>query len=188
MIRALKIVWAVVLAAALAAVVTPVFAFTNPWTTEVSCPPEVFPYSNSLTALVTLGGGLYHYEYTLNYYESFFGDPLTEFSVGNLGNMQFLNAGNDHGFTNPVWNEPNGSRNSVLWQKGASVPVGNIVKFWYDSYYTYTDVDVTLSGGLPSSGRTLGMVPDPSSLAGFAVGLSGLGVIGFRKLWYRPRG
>ena len=182
MIRSLNVVVRIALAAAVAAMAaTPVIAIENPWTTVISCSFPI-PYSNTLTAHVTQAGALFHYEYTLYFNESD-GEPLTVFDVENPHNLWFTDVGNSHGFNNPEWGNPEHSDTSVLWQSGGSVPVGNIVTFWYDSPCAYTEVGVLLSGGFPSVGDTLGMmIPDPSSLATFAVGFAGIGVIASRKL------
>jgi hypothetical protein len=129
-------------------------------------------YSNSLIAEVTANqNGSYHYEYTLSYLHSAYldGELLTEFSVANRNNLAFTNQGSDHNFVNGI------SQNSVLWISG-NAGVGQTVKFWYDSIYSYKEVEVTLSGGLPSSGTTLGMVmPEPCSLIVMLTALGGLG-------------
>lgn len=147
----------------------------NPYTSVVglNLGDMITDYTNSLTAEVTVNqNGTYHYEYTLSYLQSAYlnGEKLTEFSVGNRYNLAFTNQGSDHTFTNGA------STNSVLWISG-NVGVGQTVKFWYDSIYSYKEVDVTLSGGLPSTGTTLGMVtPEPSSLI---VILTAIGAFGY---------
>jgi hypothetical protein len=139
----------------------------------------VTDYANSLIAQVTTNqDGSYHYEYTLSYLHSayFDGELLTEFSVANRDNLTFTNQGSDHGFVN------GNSTNSVLWVSGA-VATGQTVKFWYDSNYSYKEVDVTLSGGLPSGGKTLGMViPEPESLI---IMLTALGSFGYTLKRYK---
>ena len=187
MIRSLNVVVRIALAAAVAAMAaTPVIAIENPWTTVISCSFPI-PYSNTLTAHVTQAGALFHYEYTLYFNESD-GEPLTVFDVGNPDNLWFTNVGNSDTFENPEWGDPEGSDTSVLWQSGASVPVGNTVQFWYDSPNPYTEVRVVVGGGFFSDGDTLGMmIPDPSSLATFAVGFAGIGVIASRKLRRRAK-
>lgn len=188
MIRSLKVVLGIGLAAALAAMAaTSCIAIPppNPWGTVVTSLD--WPYSNNLTALVTpASGGWFHYEYTLDFFDSAFFEPLTVFSVGNMSNMEFRDADNNVGFENPIWNGSDPSANSVRWEVDQQflpfVPTGQTVWFEYYSRYTYTEVSVTLAGGLPSEGSTLGMVPDPSSLAVLGVGLAGIGAIGLRRL------
>ncbi|MEN6358073.1 MAG: PEP-CTERM sorting domain-containing protein [Armatimonadota bacterium] len=160
-------------------VVTGVVAWAfpeNPYQSVVSLSMgDMFTdYSNNLTAKVTVNpNGSYHYEYTLSYQCSAYLDSeaLTEFSVGNMDKLAFTNQGSNHAFTNSA------SNNSVLWVNG-SVGTGNTVKFWYDSIYTYKVVDVTLSGGLPSSGNTLGMViPEPNSIIALLTALGGFAFV-----------
>ncbi|MCE5323839.1 PEP-CTERM sorting domain-containing protein [bacterium] len=152
----------------------------NPYQSVVSLSlgDSFIDYSNNLTAQVTTNiDGSYHYEYTLDFQQSTYmsGEALTEFSVANRDNLAFTNQGSDHVFSNAV------SSNSVLWVNG-NVGVGNTVKFWYDSFYSYKVVEVTLSGGLPSSGDTLGMViPEPSSIIALLTALGGFAFLRKRR-------
>lgn len=141
----------------------------NPYTSGIHC--AFWPYTNQLTAEVTQNpNGSYHYAYTLVFSESaLFDEPLTDFSVGNLGRFAYTNPGCDYAFVMAD------SQDSVYWNIAYGVvPVGNTVHFWYDSAYSYGLVGVTISGGLPSDGTTLGMVPEPCSLLSIAFGLGGI--------------
>lgn len=131
-------------------------------------------YSNQLTATVTEIEGGWHYEYSLVYAASANNAKLTSFSVANIYNLPFTNQGSSHSFQNGV------SSTSVLWNSG-NVSVGNTVRFWFDSVYDYKVVSVTLSGGLPSNGLTLGMVPEPAGLAVMALGFMGFVPFARRK-------
>jgi hypothetical protein len=136
-------------------------------------------YSDDLVATVTEFGGVYHYEYELAFSDSYLVNadqgikaPLTTFSVGNLLDLEFVNAGNDGGLLNPVHGVT--SLNSVLWKNG-TVPVGTTVKFWFDSPHPYQEVGVTMQGGRVASGTTLGMVPEPTTMATVMLGIAGFG-------------
>lgn len=157
------------------AVVGAGLALPNPYQSTVTCTTPGLGYSNQLTAAVTTNlDGSYHYEYTLVYAACSLGGTLSNFSVGNLQNLAFTNQGSDY-----MSLKPGPSTNSVLWNSG-TVSTGHTVKFWYDSVYSYGLVRVTLSGGLPSDGMTLGMVPEPCSLVAMAFGLGGV-------LWRRRK-
>jgi hypothetical protein len=133
------------------------------------------PYTNQLTALVTRNGdGSYHYLYTLVYSHSALSGKLVTFSIGNLGNLAFTNQ-----TCSQTSLKSAASTTSVLWGSG-TVTTGNTVTFSYDSRFSYGLVDATVSGGLPSNGQTLGMVPEPCSLLAVAFGLGGV-------LWTRLR-
>jgi|GEM_PF-3293524 len=134
-------------------------------------------HANQLTATVTYNqlSGLYHYDYTLVYSASFLDASLTDFSVGNMYNLAYTNPGCTYDFTMAD------SQDSVYWYiADGDAPVGQTINFWYDSIYSYKVVDVTVSGGMPSNGLTLGMVPEPGSLLALAFGLGGV-------LWTRLR-
>ncbi|MCL5103706.1 MAG: hypothetical protein M1133_06275 [Armatimonadetes bacterium] len=137
-------------------------------------------YVDEVIAQVTQSGSLFHYSYEVKFLDSFVVNqstgqkaPLTTFSVGNMQNFEFTNAGNSGGIPNPIYNVT--SANSVLWKNG-NVPVGQIVTFWYDSKYLYEDVSATLQGGRVATGRTLGMtgiIPEPASFVALALGMVG---------------
>ncbi len=144
------------------------WAVPNPYVSTVSRAAPM-AYSNELTAVVTQIEGGWHYEYTLVYAASANGGKLASFSIANIHNLAFSNQGS----SDPSF-QAAPSTNSVLWTSG-TVPVGTTVKFWFDSVYSYGLVNVTLSGGLPSSGQTLGMVPvpEPASIIAIAFGMIG---------------
>ena len=143
-------------------------------------------YSDQVIAQVTQQGGLYHYEYEVRFLDSYLNAnshlkaPLTTFSVGNLQNFDFTGAGNNGGFANnPQWGT--GSANSVIWVNG-NAPVGQTVRFWFDSVHPYREVNATLQGGRTAGGLTLGMAPEPASLAFLALGLAGTSGLYWRRL------
>jgi len=150
------------------------WALDNPYVSDVKRTSSQ-PYTNQLTALVTRNeDGSYHYLYTLVYSHSALSGKLSSFSIGNLSNLAFTNQACSQTSLKPAT-----SATSVLWNSG-TVATGNTVTFSYDSWFSYGLVDVTLSGGLPSNGLTLGMVPEPCSLLTVAFGLGGI-------LWTRLR-
>lgn len=144
-------------------------------------------YSDNLNVVVSYNNGIYHYEYTLDYLHGYLNPstllefPLTTFSVGNTKNYFFMNAGCDNAaVTNPTWGVT--SNNSVLWTSASGVPVGNTVKFWYDSYNPSQQVNITLQGGRNASGKTLGMMaPEPTLIVSLGIGLVSLGGVFARK-------
>ncbi|MBI2842715.1 MAG: PEP-CTERM sorting domain-containing protein [Armatimonadetes bacterium] len=144
--------------------------------------------SFNLVSVVSQSGGIFHYEYTLSYYDAYLNRPLTGFSVGNMSRLEYQNAGNltpaPGAFADPVYNS---LQDSIQWNATAVMPEDNIVKFWYDSPHGYTLVDVTSYGGAYiASGKTLGLaVPEPGVLSMFGVGIAGVGMGLMRKI--RPR-
>lgn len=144
-------------------------------------------YSDALHVTVSFANGIYHYEYVLDYQHGYLNPstlteyPLTTFSVGNTKNYMFMNAGCDNAeVANPTWGVT--SNNSVLWLSANGVMTGTTVKFWYDSYNPYQQVNITLQGGRNASGKTLGMMaPEPTMIVSLGIGLAGLGGALFRK-------
>ncbi len=131
-------------------------------------------FSDTLTATVTQVGGLYHYDYDLDFAESYSSRPMTSFSIGNLNNLDFLNVGNDQGFANPTYNVQ--SLNSILWVN-INLPVGTNANFWFDSPDSYQEVSTALVAGRTANGTTLGLVPEPAAAAALIAG--GLATLGF---------
>lgn len=146
---------------------------SNPYYSTISFVSDELPmfnYSNELVATVTRNAdSSYHYEYVLSYFSSSTGDPLTDFSVGNEQNVPFWNMGTDNLSFSVCPNT-----DSVYWNAG-SVPLNTTVKFWYDSYNSYTTVNCTVAGGIGSMGTTLGMLaPEPSAVWVLAIGLGSI--------------
>ncbi len=145
----------------------------NPYVSNLICLNR--PYSNQLTAMVTGNlDGTYHYLYTLVFAQTAFpGQNLTSFSVSNFNHMPFTNQWCDYSFTAAV------SAESIYWY--INVPVGKTINFSYDSPAFYDLADVTMDAGLPADGITLGMIPEPGSLAVVAFGLLGAGWLNIRR-------
>lgn len=160
----------------------------------VNAAPPTTPYTSALTVLGNLGtgntislvadvvqlqNGLYHYTYTVDYR-----GPSTRamggINIGDIPRLEWLNALNtqpNYFAVDPVWNPADVNQNSIQWNAGTYMPVNNTVVFSYDSSYSWGLVDVTLSGGgWTASGKTLGLVPEPASIAAL---ISGLGLVGF---------
>lgn len=145
------------------------WGLNNPYISTIS-KTAPFAYSNQLTATVTYNpqSGLYHYLYSLVYSASANNGKLTSFSIANLNNLASTGWGcSESSLVHAT------SSSSVLWNSG-TVSTGRTVTFWYDSVHPYGEVNVTVTGGLPSGGYTLGMVPEPSSLLAMAFGLGGV--------------
>lgn len=146
---------------------------TNPYTSVLSGDLGSF----ELVALVTQNGAMYHYEYTFTF--SGATRPLTSFSVGNVSNLPFYDAGNDqtaYFSTNPVHVAGDPNQNSVLWNASAPMPAPKVIKFWFDSPVTYDLVmGSATGGGRIATGDTIGLVPEPASLMMLAACVSGLG-------------
>ncbi len=177
---------ALVLALAVIAV-GPVLAVDNPYpSTLVS---STGSYQNDLVATVTWDVDHYKYFYELSFFQTYVNPttgyqyPLTVFSVGNTSNYVFRNAGNDVGWNNPNHNPVSG--NSVLWNSTGKtpVPVGTVVKFWYDSDNPFQLVNVSMTAQRAGGGLTLGMgpIPEPSVLASLVLGFAGLGGVVLRR-------
>ena len=128
-------------------------------------------YTNELTAQVYQNSdGSYLYQYTLVFAQSALNNaPLTVFSVADVPYLAFTDQScSDPSFTSTI------TSSSVEWT-GGSVPIGNTVVFSYDSAYSWQQVNVSLAGGLPSTGTTLGMaIPEPASLLVLLTGAAGL--------------
>lgn len=147
------------------------WAVDNPYISTVYC--AEWPYQNQLTAVVTDNlDGTYHYEYTLEFLQTSFELPLTDFSIGNPDGLAYTNPG----FTYANAFSMGDHADSVYWYiDWDAVTVGQTVKFWFDSVYSYTERDVTVVAGLNSVGTTLGMViPEPAGFAALALGLIGV--------------
>ena len=156
----------------------------NPYSSTLSGSGTSSLGSFVLNAAVTESGGMFHYDYTLYFQNAI--RPLTTFSIGNTSHFEFYNAGNDQTayFTvNPVYDAGNPGQNSVIWNATSPMPSGTTIKFWFDSPYPYGIVPATVSGGgKVSTGDTLGMViPEPGTLIGICLGLSGVGMAALRK-------
>lgn len=177
---------------ALAAIVTsPALALDNPWTTTLVSSSG--SYSDDLTATVTWNVDHYHYLYELDFQHTYvrladqYAYPLTVFSVGNTPNYRFTGAGNDAGWVDPIHDPNNAGANSVLWTSATlgrtPVPVGRVVKFWYDSVHAPGVVTVSMTAGRAGGLQTLGMaaVPEPGTFATILVGALGLGGIALRR-------
>lgn len=146
------------------------WAISNPYISYIFCPD--WPYTNQLKAEVTTNtNGTYHYLYTLNYLQTSFDEPLTDFSIGNPDNLAYSNPGCTYAFTMNT-----STHDSIYWyvDYGAAT-VGHTVKFWFDSPYSYCLRDITIGSGLPSNGYTLGLVaPEPAGVFAALFGMAGL--------------
>lgn len=133
------------------------------------------PYSNQLTATVTTNlDGTYHYAYELIYDSAAFaGQLLTSFSVANDYDMPFTNQWCDYDFTAAQ------SDNSIYWY--VNLPLGTTVNFSYDSPAFYDVVNSAMLAGLPAGGLTLGMVPEPGTVAALLFGLCGAMWAGIKR-------
>lgn len=143
------------------------WGFTNPYVTMSGL--------NQLTATVTINpDNTYHYVYSLVFSTN--SGQLKQFSIGNLKNLPYTNRACSEAAL-PIGS----SSNSVLWASPTTITTAKTVVFSYDSIYSYGEVNVTINtGGMPSTIKTLGMVPEPSSLLAVAFGVSGV-------LWTRLR-
>jgi len=147
----------------------------NPYSSAVYC--SAWPYTDQLTATVTRNlDGTYHYQYDLSFSGSAFSEPLTGFRVGNVYNLPYTNPGCSKSFTIAP------SVTSVYWYLHyGDVQPGTQVSFWFDSVYSYTEVDVTIDAGLPANGKTLGMIPEPCSMCALVFGLGGIALARLRR-------
>lgn len=170
---AVAVLTAIALGSSLCAAAAP----ANPYASLLTCSS----YTNSLVAAVAQQDGLYHYEYVLDFANTYASPingsqaPLTTISVGNLANSVFFNAGNDAGMIDPIYGVT--SNNSLIWKSNEGVVVGRAIRFWYDSYQPYQEVSATMLAGRVASGVTLGMtpVPEPGSFVAVGAALLGLG-------------
>ena len=146
----------------------------NPYVSDLKL-TIIRPYSNQLTATVTTNpNGTYHYAYELIFAAATVpGQALTSFSVSNTWNLPFTNQWCDHDFTAAV------SSDSIYWY--LEVPLGSTVNFSYDSPMPYGVVEAVMQAGLPADGLTLGMVPEPSTVASLVLGLCGTMWVGFKR-------
>lgn len=149
------------------------FDLDTPYTSTITYPgmggSHIGTYSNQLTATVSRNpNGSYHYLYSLAFVHTYGTNRLSAFSVGRMAYQAFANQ--DCNETSLI---VAASNNSVLWNSG-SVLLGHTVTVSYDSFWSYGEVDVTATAGMPSGGKTVGMVPEPSSLLAVAFGLGGV--------------
>ena len=161
------------------ALVTSAVAVSNPMTSTLAGTGPNSSRTFTLVAQVTEQPTYFHYEYTLTFDPTWSPRPLSSFSVANLDRLAFTNAGTSlpGNFVSPVFNPLDPNQNSVLWT--ATTPLqysaGGSARFWFDSIYPYQVVSTSAAGGgISASGQTLGMIPEPTTLAAVSLGFAGL--------------
>lgn len=132
-----------------------------------------------LHATATFASGVWTYSYTVDV--SNLTRTVTAFTIANLNSFLFSNATNDKNFVDPVYTV---GSTSVLWELGTVVPADHTATFTYQSAFAPGAVPyVTLvSGAKQAAGQTIGMTPEPSSIASLA--FCGLGAAG-SLIWRR---
>lgn len=164
---------AVVLALIAGAAGTALAQPANPYVSQIKSDLPGVNFTNTLTATVTQNlNGSYHYAYKLDFVQSPFDGPLTDFSVGNPNHLAF---------SNPYCSDPrsydpfDGSGESLYWYISDDAWPGTTVWFSFDSPYSYGLVNVAAGADyFPASGKTLGMVPEPGSVTVILLGLGAM--------------
>jgi hypothetical protein len=124
-----------------------------------------------------------HYKYT--YSVKMLGDwglSLSNFTVGDPGHLEWEGAFSSSNFSSASYVAADTTQQSVSWTLIPAVgyQLNRTVQFGYYSLYGYSDDTVELvsstagGGGKIANGLTVGMVPEPATLAGLGFGLTGM--------------
>ena len=139
-----------------------------------------FDVSSNVT-WITDPGIHYHYylyQYIVTFNASTATKSLKNFSVNNMYRLPWIDAYTSHPSVYSAPMSYSSAQTSVTWAApgaGVASSTGGTVEFGYYSQYEYIDTTGFGSGsGWSASGHTLGMVPEPGTLAALGLGLSGV--------------